>query len=119
VEAGVRWTARVLAAVLVGLVLVILIGEGFHPLRLKGLEPVQAVLFWAACVGMVVAWRWPAVGGALSLGGMVLFFAVTIAVMRGLPRAPLPYLMLLPGTLFFVSALIRRRPSAGCPTSRP
>jgi hypothetical protein len=100
-----------LAALLAGLVLVVLIGEGFHPLTLKGLPPILAVLFWAACVGMVVAWRWPVLGGALSLGGMALFFAA-FAVMIGFPKAPFLYVMLVPGTLFLVDGLIRRRMAA-------
>jgi hypothetical protein len=107
-EVGLRWAARVLSAVLVGIVLVIFIGEGFNPLRLKGLEPVQMALFWTACLGMVLAWRWPVIGGALSLGGMTLFFAVELAVTGGFPRALFLYLMLLPGTLFLLSALVRR-----------
>jgi hypothetical protein len=103
--------ARVLSALLVGLVLVVCIGEGFHPLTLKGLPPSLAVLFWTACVGMVVAWRWPVLGGALSVGGMALFFAA-FAVMIGFPKAPFLYLMLLPGILFLVDGLIGRRLAA-------
>lgn len=114
--AGARWTARVLAAVLVGLVLVIFIGVtldgGFHPLRLKGVEPLQMAFFWTACVGMVVAWRWELAGGALSLGAMALFFAVEFAVRGGLPRGLLLYLMPLPGTLFLLRALISARTEA-------
>jgi hypothetical protein len=102
----------VLSAVLVGLVLVIFVGEGFNPLRLKGLEPVQMALFWTACLGMVLAWRWQVVGGALSLGGMILFFAIEMALTGGLPRAPFLYLMLLPGVLFLLNALIGRHRAA-------
>jgi hypothetical protein len=111
-EGGVRWTARVLSALLVAIVLLIFVGEGFNPLNLKGIEPVQMALFWTACAGMVVAWRWPAVGGALSLGGMILFFAVESAVTGRLPRGLFFYLMLLPGVLFLLSAFIRRRRAA-------
>jgi hypothetical protein len=111
-EVGLRWTARGLSAVLVGVVLLIFVGEGFNPLKLKGIEPVQMALFWTACVGMVVAWRWPLVGGALSIGGMTLFFAVESAVTGRLPRGSFLYLMLLPGVLFLLSALIRRRRAA-------
>jgi hypothetical protein len=100
-----------LVALLVGLVVVALVGEGFHPLRFKGLPLILSALFWAACVGMVVAWRWPVLGGAVSLGGMALFFAA-FAVMIGFPEAPFLYLMLLPGTLFLVEGLIRRRMAA-------
>jgi len=116
-EAGVRWTARVLTALLVGLVLVIFVGltldGGFNPLKLKGVEATQMVFFWTACIGMVVAWRWQMIGGALSLGGMVLFFAVEFAVRGGLPRGLLLYLMFLPGILFLVDGFIRRRLSVG------
>jgi hypothetical protein len=116
-EAGIRWTARVLTALLVGLVLVMFVGVtlegGFNPLKLKGVEPMQMLFFWTACIGMVVAWRWQVIGGALSLGGMMLFFAVEFAVRGGPPGGFLLYLMLVPGILFLMSAFIRRRVSAG------
>jgi hypothetical protein len=113
-EIGVRWGARLLTALLLGIVLAIFIGEGgFNPLKLKGVEPIQMFLFWTSCIGMVVAWRWQLVGGALSLGGMMLFFAVEVAVTGGLPRLPFLYLMLLPGMLFLVDAYLRRRLSVG------
>jgi hypothetical protein len=111
-EGGARWTARVSSAVLVGIVLLIFVGEGFNPLRLKGIELIQMALFWTACAGMVVAWRWPVVGGALSLGGMILFLAVESAVTGRLPRGSFFYLMLLPGILFLLSTLVRRRMAA-------
>ena len=111
-EVGVRWTGRALTALLVGVVIVIFIGEGFNPLRLKGIEVLQMVLFWTACVGMVLAWRWPVIGGALSLGGMILFFTVELAVTGGFPRGLFFYLMLLPGILFLADGFISRRVSA-------
>jgi hypothetical protein len=101
-----------LAAFLLGVVLVIFVGVtldgGFHPLKLRGVEPIQTLFFWTACVGMVLAWRWQLVGGALSLGAMVCFFAVEFAVNGGLPRGLLLYLMPLPGLLFLVDDFLRR-----------
>jgi hypothetical protein len=115
-EAGIRWTARLLSALLVGLVLVMFIGVtldgGFHPLKLKGVEPIQMILFWTACIGMVVAWRWQVIGGALSLGGMILFFAVEFAVNGRLPRGLVLHLMMLPGILFLLSGFLSRRVAA-------
>jgi hypothetical protein len=112
-EAGVRWTARGLTVLLVGLVLVIFIGEalanGFNPLHLKRIEAIQMTFFWTACLGMVLAWRWQAIGAALSLGGMILFFAVEIAARNGLPHALVLYLMLVPGILYLLSEFLRRR----------
>ena len=60
---------------------------------------------------MMVAWRWQVIGGALSLGGMILFFAIEYAVRGGLPKGLILPLMLLPGVLFLLSSLIRRRMS--------
>jgi hypothetical protein len=112
-EAGLRWTARVLAACLVCLVLVILIGEGFHPFRLRAVEAIQMTFFLTACVGLVVAWRWPLTGGALATAGILCFYAVEFAVTGGFPRGLVFHLMPVPGLLFLLSALIRRRTSAG------
>jgi hypothetical protein len=92
---------------------VIFIGEtlagGFHPLQLKGVEPIQMICFWTACIGMVLAWRWQVIGGALSLGAIILFFAVEFFVTGGLPRGLVLYLMLLPGFLFLMDSFLRRR----------
>jgi len=113
IEAGLRWTARLLAAALVGLVVVIFVGEGFNPLKLKAVEAIQMTFFLTTCVGMVVAWRWPFLGGAMATAGMLCFFAVEFAVTGGLPKGLVFHLMLLTGLLFLLSALVRRRLSAG------
>jgi hypothetical protein len=111
-EATARWTARVLTVFLVGIVVVMFVGVtidgGFHPLRLKGVEPIQMIFFWTGCIGMVIAWRAPVVGGALSLVAMTLFFTVEFAVRGGPPRGLVLYLMLFPGILYLVSALLRK-----------
>jgi hypothetical protein len=70
-DAGVSWTARVLSALLLGLIFVPIVvnciydvAHGFyedgvpHALRVKGIEPIQMICFCTACIGMVVAWRW-------------------------------------------------------------
>jgi hypothetical protein len=107
-EMGLRWTARVLSALLLSLVLVIVVGEGgFNPLALTPVEATQMVLFWACCTGMLVAWRWQLIGGAISLAAMLVFFAVQF-MSAGPPRGPVIYLMLLPGTLFVLGSLIQR-----------
>jgi hypothetical protein len=48
---GLRWTARLRAAALVGLVLVVFVGEGFNPLNLKPVESVQITFFFTTCAG--------------------------------------------------------------------
>ncbi len=109
-EATVRWTARVLAVVLVGVILVMFIGVGgVYPVKLQGTELIQMVFLWTACIGILLAWHWQVIGGTISLVGMLLFFTVEFVARGGLPRGLFPYLMLLPGILFMVSSVLTRR----------
>jgi hypothetical protein len=94
---------------MVVLVLVILIGEGFNPLKLRPVEAIQMTLFLTTCIGLVIAWRWPLMGGAISTGGMLLFFAVEFAVTGSFPKGLVFHLMLVSGLLFLLSGFISRR----------
>jgi hypothetical protein len=111
-EAALRWTARLLAVALVGLVVVIFVGEGFNPFNLKAVEAVQMTFFFTACAGLVAAWRWPALGGALAAAGMLCFFAGELAVTGRPPKGLVFYLMLGTGLLFLLSAFVGRRRAA-------
>jgi hypothetical protein len=118
-EAGLRWTARLLAAALVTLIVVIFVGQaGFNPMRFRAVEAVQMTFFLTECLGMVLAWRWPLLGGALATGALLHFFAVELAVTGHFPRGWVFPLMLVPGILFLVSgglkALRRRQTGGGC-----
>jgi hypothetical protein len=108
-ELGVRWTARLLAAALLAVILLIFIGEGFNPFRLTKTEAIQMTFFFSTCIGMAIAWRWPLIGGAISTAGILLFFAVEFALTGWFPQGLFFYLMLLPGILFLSSAFLRRR----------
>jgi hypothetical protein len=113
-EPGLRWTARVLAVAVVGMVLAIFVGQGgFNPFKLKAIEAVQMTFFWTTCLGMVLGWRWPLQGGVISLIGIGCFIAVETAYTGRLPRGLFFYLMVLPGILFLLCALVRRRLAAG------
>jgi hypothetical protein len=113
-EIGLRWTARVLAVFLVGLVLVFFIGEGeFSRFTLSAVEAILMTFLFSTCIGMALAWRWPLIGGVISVTGILLYYAVDV-VMRGGRFLNNVYfdLMLLAGVLFLLSAIIRRRMSA-------
>ncbi len=119
-ERGLGWTARLLAAGLVCLILVIYVGEGgINPLRLTPLEVTQKFFFLTACVGMVAAWRWPLIGGAIATAGIVPFFAVEFAVTGGFPRGLVFHLMLLPGPLFMLSGFRRPERQQAAATMKP
>jgi hypothetical protein len=107
-EAITRWTARLLAVLLVGVVIVIFVGQGFNPLRLTRTEAVQMVFFGTTCAGMLIGWRWEVLGGALATMGIALFFATEYSLTGRFPHGFMFHLMLLPGVLFLVSGALRK-----------
>ena len=101
-----RWSARILGTVLVGLTLVLAIGEGIPNLLT---QPFVIQLGFLALtlmlLGILLAWRWELPGGLMSLAGWVLFIvAERIHWQHSL------FLMLLcvPSLLFLGSAVLLR-----------
>jgi hypothetical protein len=109
-EFGVRWLARLLAAFVVGIVLLFLVGTGgFNPFTLSSAEGLELAFFLTACLGMVTAWRWESIGGIIAIVGIALFIGTEFALKGGLPRGWMFYLMFLPGFLFILDSFLRRR----------
>jgi hypothetical protein len=106
-----RWTARALAVGVVGLVVLIFVGEGgFNPFRMTAGEAALMAFFGVAVAGLVVAWWSEPVGGALAAGGMLLFYAAHWHLSGTFPRGWFFGLIALLGVLFLAcTALDRRR----------
>jgi hypothetical protein len=89
---------------------VIFIGDGgFNPLKLKPVEAIQMTLFLATCAGLIIAWRWPFIGGAIATSAILLFFAVEFAMTGGFPKGVIFLLMLFPCAFFMLSGFLKRR----------
>jgi hypothetical protein len=109
-ELTVRWTARALSVLLVGMVVVFMIGEGgFNRWKLSTIEAVLMAYLLTTCVGMLLAWWWPFLGGVMASAGILLFYAVDVAGRGGKFLNNLYFdLMLLTGLLFVLSAWLKR-----------
>ena len=74
-----RWLPRLAGALLVVLFVVFFIGESLGgeglipPVRLTLTEWLEIVALLVMSAGALLAWRWEALGGALSLGGGLAF----------------------------------------------
>ena len=109
-EACLRWTARGLSLALVGLVLLIFIGEGgVDFFALRPIEAVLMVLMLGTLAAMLVAWRWERLGGLISAASMIAFLVVELAASGNPARGMVPYLMVLPGLLFAACGAMRIR----------
>jgi hypothetical protein len=106
----VRWSARVTSLLLLGLVLAIVIGHGGPPNVLGQPTPVQ--LEFAAMglmlFGLLLGWIREGVGGLLLIIGLAALSIVELVV-NGRPALGAFPLFAVPGVLFLLSALLRRR----------
>ena len=101
-----RWAARLLGTLLVGMVLLIAIGEGMpNPFT----QPLAVQLGFLALAillaGILAGWRWELLGGLMSLAGWCGFFLAAVGSLSRLN----PFLLALavPGILYLTSALSR------------
>ena len=101
----VRWVARVIGTVLVGLTLVIAIGEGMPNLFTQPFV-IQIGFFALTMVlsGILLAWRWEFLGGIISLVGWVLFVVAETVHLR---QSVFFILLGIPSLLFLGSSFLR------------
>ncbi|HEY5912046.1 MAG TPA: hypothetical protein VJA21_15695 [Verrucomicrobiae bacterium] len=69
-----RWLARVLSILVVGVVHLFAFGEG---LKLSHVTAPELVLFLffpiGVCLGMALAWRWEGLGGGVTVASLATF----------------------------------------------
>ena len=113
----VRWIARLWSLVSVGFVLLMFIGsglaEGFNPAQFSSRDWIGLFFFpFGVCLGMIVARRREGLGGAITVGSLLAFYAALWVMDGRLPRGPYFALLAAPGVLFLVCWLLSARTSA-------
>jgi hypothetical protein len=106
-----RWTARLVALMMGGLILLLAVGEGFNPAKLTLSELVLSVPFFVAWVGLWLGCRWECVGGILVVTGVAAFCLIHFA-QTGFGRFPSGWafpLFATPGILFLASWWLHRK----------
>jgi hypothetical protein len=98
-----RWTARVLSLLSIGIVLLFAFGEGLNLLHFTVHELVLFVFFpVGVCLGMAVAWRWEGLGGGITVASLAAFYLVHRLSSSGFPRGFALLAMTAPGFLFLL-----------------
>ena len=107
---GIRWTARITGLLLVALIVVSMVGEGGPPNILRQPFAVQLELLamLLMVIGLILGWRWEALGGGLAVGSFALLFGTEIAVNGRPPGGAIP-LFAIPGVLLLISHVLARR----------
>lgn len=109
-----RWVARVLSLASIAFVLVFIIGEGCNPATFAPRELALFVFFPVGlCVGLVAAWFTELIGGVVVVVSFAGFYGVHLAASGAWPRGPWFAVLALPGPLFVVCGILRRREPSG------
>jgi len=110
----IQWVARAWSIASVGLSLLMFIGsglaEGFNSAQFAPRDWVGLFFFpFGVCLGMIVAWRREGLGGGITVGSLLAFYAA-LRIMDGrFPRGPWFALVAAPGALFLVCWLLSAR----------
>lgn len=73
-----RWMARVWSIASVGFVLLMVVGELVYPhAPLPTLRDLVGLFFFpfGVCLGMILVWRWEGLGGGITVGSFLAFYA--------------------------------------------
>jgi len=115
----IRWTARAWAVASVGLVLAFLVGEGFHPSQIKPREWLGLVFFPVGiCVGMILAWWREGLGGGVTVGSLLIFYAIHFVTAGTFPKGWAFLVFAAPGFLFLLSWQRSHRSATPHPSAR-
>ncbi|NIN68678.1 MAG: hypothetical protein GTO63_29025 [Anaerolineae bacterium] len=100
----IRWIARGWTIASIGFVLLILIGEILFPHTEASFRLRDVILFVffpiGTFAGMILAWRWELLGGALTVASMAGFYLALRIMDDRFPRGPYFLLIAAPGFLF-------------------
>ena len=108
----VRWIARVWSIASITLVLLFIVGEGDNPTT--STEWLGFLFFPAGiCVGMIIAWWREGLGGVITIGSLVMFYAIHLATAGAFPRGWAWLAFAAPGFLFLASWYWSRKMANG------
>jgi len=103
--ATIRRIARIWSIASVGFILLMFIGsglaEGFNLAQFTSRDLVGLFFFpFGVGLGMIVAWRREGLGGGITVGSLLAFYAALWAMDGRFPRGPWFALVAAPGVLF-------------------
>jgi hypothetical protein len=104
-----RWSARVLSILAVGVVLLFAFGEGLNFSHFTVRDLVLFVFFPIGVgLGMALAWRWEGLGGVITVASLAAFYLADRIMSSSFPRGLAFVAIGSPGFLFLLCWLWTR-----------
>jgi hypothetical protein len=104
-----RWSARVLSILAVGVVLLFAFGEGLNLSHFTARDLVLFVFFPIGVgLGMALAWRWEGLGGGITIASLAAFYLADRLMSLSFPRGFAFVAIASPGFLFLLCWLWTR-----------
>lgn len=101
-----RWLARLGSLVSVAFLLLFLFGEEMNLSEISFVEGIGLFFFpFGITVGMLLAWRWETLGGAITVLSLLAFYGVMYADRGTFPDGIWFMLFALPGLMFLYCGL--------------
>ena len=111
---GLEWIARVASVTSITLLVMIFLGEAFHPSQIAFQEWVGLLFFPIGVVaGMIIAWRKEAIGGLMTVASLVSFYLVYGSILRNHIGGWFFLAFAAPGFLFLIHWLLCRVAGTG------
>jgi hypothetical protein len=104
-----RWSARATSVLALGMIGAFVLRHGLAPAALSAREWILMLFLLWSLVGLILAWRWPLPGGALSLVGLIGFHVLEWVASGQLPGGWFFPALAIPGALFLVSGRAAHR----------
>ena len=60
-------------------------GDVPNPVKMSAAEGLQFLAFATILLGLIAGWKWDGLGGAVAIGGLVLFFAINFLASGNFP----------------------------------
>ena len=110
---SVRWLARIGSLLSIGLILLFLTGEPFHPTQIPPEQWIGLFFFpLGVVIGMLVAWWKEGAGAGITLVSLLAFYGV-YGLLSGNRLGGWFVAFAAPGFLFLISSILSKRNARG------
>jgi hypothetical protein len=102
------WAALVAAAVIFAFFANIFIEGGGSSSQFSTRDILMMVLFVLTWMGLILGWKWEAIGGGLTVGSMLAFYIFEVIFTGSFPKGGFFIVIALPGVLFLYLGLMAK-----------